>query len=273
MPYSLKDKFTLINIMEYLNIGDLGRAIAAYKFFDLSNSFNAAEYSFDEARKQIDIHRKFYFLKEAIVGFNSCYDYALQVIYFAFDFFDKVLSADDYKKLIGKECKLNNWAIVEDGSKQYVKTRFAEDIEALKLSDDNARSFFKEFDKYSNFVSSSDYGIRQWANNIKHQGGFVSLGIVENDKVAYVQCYKEHGVVFTTEWLYPYMPSEDDIIIRLNKQKDNLVNFMDWLFSSIFGNTHIVDFEIKKKAFSANRCIQHIGGSTVMPIAPPENKS
>ena len=31
--------------------------------------------------------------------------------------------------------------------------------------------------------------------------------------------------------------------------------------------------EIKKKAFSANRCIQHIGGSTVKPIAPPENKS
>ena len=259
--------------MEYLSVGDLGRAVAVYKFYDLSNSYNAAEYSLNEALKQTDIHRKFYFLKEAIVGFNSCYDYALQVIYFAFDFFDKVLSAEDYRKVISKECKLYNWATVEDGSKQYVKTNFAEDIDCLKRANKWAKAFFREYDKYSNFVSSDDFGIRHWANNIKHQGGFIPSDIIENDQVAYIQCCKGDTLVFTTEWLYPYRPSIDDIIDRLDKQRGNLVCFMDWLFDSVFGETKAIDFKEKSKAFSANRCIQNIEGSTIMPITPPKSKS
>jgi hypothetical protein len=38
--------------MEYLSTNDLGRAIAVYKFYDMSNSYNAAEFSFEEAQRQ-----------------------------------------------------------------------------------------------------------------------------------------------------------------------------------------------------------------------------
>ncbi len=103
MPYSIKNKLAVLNIMEYLGANDLGLAIAVYKFYDLSNSFNFAEYSFNEAIKQTHLHKKFYFLQDAIVGFNSCYDYTLQVVYFAFDFFDKVESVQDYKTIIDKK--------------------------------------------------------------------------------------------------------------------------------------------------------------------------
>ena len=82
--YRINNKLNDINILEYLTLNDLGRAISAYKFYDLSNSYNAAEFSFKEAQKQTDIYKKFYFLKEAIIGFNSCYDYPWQIIYFAF---------------------------------------------------------------------------------------------------------------------------------------------------------------------------------------------
>ena len=52
MPYTFKDRCNILNIMEYLSTNDLGRAIAVYKFYDMSNSYNAAEFSFEEAQKQ-----------------------------------------------------------------------------------------------------------------------------------------------------------------------------------------------------------------------------
>ena len=254
MPYSVREKVDIFNIMAYLSVGDLGRAIAVYKFYDLSNAFNAAEYSLDEAKRQTNnIYKQFYLLKESIVGFNSCYDYPLQVIYFAFDFFEKVTSVEDYKKIIHAECKKG-------------RTSFSDDIKKLKQCDDNARHFFEVFDRYSDFVSNQEYGIKQWANNIKHQGGFVAADILALDNVANVQCFQGEVVGFTSEWLYPYSPSIGEIIQRLEKQRDNLIQFMDWLFDSIFGNTEVIDFKPKEKMFSANKCIQNTQYSLIIPV-------
>ena len=58
MPYTFKDRCNILNIMEYLSTNDLGRAIAVYKFYDMSNSYNAAEFSFEEAQKQIGKEEK-----------------------------------------------------------------------------------------------------------------------------------------------------------------------------------------------------------------------
>ena len=265
MPYSFRNKCDIFNIMEYLSVNDLGRAIAAYKFYDLSNSYNAAEFSFKESQKQTDIYKKFYFLKEAIIGFNSCYDFPLQIIYFAFDFFDKINSAEDYKKAIKNGCKTYEWGKNTNGDREYQKTIFLEDLEHLKKTNCNTKDFFKEFDKYTNFASDPDYGIRQWANNIKHQGGFVASDILKHDKVTYVECQQDDLLTFTTEWLYPHTPSFDEIITRLEKQKNNLTDFMDWLCDSIFGNSQIIDFKSKPKLFSAGRCTQDIKSSIIIP--------
>lgn len=260
MPYTFKDRCNIFNIMEYLCTNDLGRAIAVYKFYDMSNSYNAAEFSFEEAQKQTDIYKKFYFLKEAIIGFNSCYDYPLQIIYFAFDFFEKITSCEEYKKVLKDKCKK-----YKRNGNTFQETVFFEDIERLKQIDHNAKDFFTEFEKYINFASNRDYGIRQWANNIKHQGGFVASDILKHDKVTYVECQQDDLLTFTTEWLYPHTPSFDEIITKLEKQKNNLTDFMDWLCDSIFGNSQIIDFKSKPKLFSAGRCTQDIKSSIIIP--------
>lgn len=260
MSYRIKNKCNIYNIMEYLSENDLGRAIAVYKFYDMSNTYNAAEFSFEEAKKQVDIYKKFYFLKEAIIGFNSCYDYPLQIIYFAFDFFEQITSCKEYKIVLKDKCKKYEWK-----GKTFQETVFYADIERLKQTDDNAKDFFIEFDKYSSFAHNQDHGIRQWANNIKHQGGFVASDILKYDKVVYVECKQEDLLAFTTEWLYPYTPSFDEIMNRLEKQKGNLANFMDWLYNSIFGNTQIIDFKAHPKLFSAGKCTQDIKFSMMTP--------
>lgn len=260
MPYIFKDRCNIQNIMEYLSTNDLGRAIAVYKFYDMINSYNAAEFSFEEAQKQTNIYKKFYFLKEAIIGFNSCYDYPLQIIYFAFDFFEKITSGEEYKKVLKDKCKKYEWK-----GNTFQETVFFKDIDRLKQANNNAKDFFKEFDNYINFASNPDYGIRQWANNIKHQGGFVASDILKHDKVAYVECLQDDLLTFTTEWLYPHTPSFDEIINRLIKQIDNLTQFIDWLCESILGDTQIIDFKSKPKLFSAGRCTQDIKSSIIIP--------
>lgn len=272
MPYSFRNKCNVFNIMEYLSTNDLGRAIAAYKFYDLSNCYNAAEYSFSEALKQTSINKKFYLLKEAIVEFNSCYDYPLQIIYFAFDFFEKITSAEDYKKAIKNECKINEWRKNENGDKEYQETVFCQDIERLKETDSCAKDFFKKFGKYINFACDKNYGIKQWANNIKHQGGFVVSEILKKDNVTYVECLHDDKVTFTTEWLYPFSPSFDDVIDRLEHQKNNLVELMDWLSDYIFGNTQVVDFKQKQKPFSANKYNHEVKYSMIVPVQHNEEQ-
>ena len=147
----------------------------------------------------------------------------------------------------------------------YINTVFFFYIERLKKIDHNAKDFFTEFEKYINFASNRDYGIRQWANNIKHQGGFVASDILKHDKVAYVECLQDDLLTFTTEWLYPHTPSFDEIINRLIKQIDNLTQFFDWLCESILGDTQIIDFKSKPKLFSAEKCTKDIKFSIIIP--------
>ncbi len=144
------------------------------------------------------------------------------------------------------------------------KSSFNEDINYLKKNNQAAESFFKRYDELKKYVSDDKFGIKQWANNIKHQGGFVTSEILKEDN-AYVQCLKDNRIVFSTEWLYPFCPSFDEIIMRIEKQKDNLVQFMDWLFDSVFGDTRIIDMKAKPKLFSAGRCNQNIKSSTIYP--------
>ncbi len=265
MPYSVKNKLNVLNIMEYLSLNDLGLTIAVYKFYDLSNSYNAAEYLFQEAQQQTDVNRKYHLLKEAIVGFNSCYDYTLQVVYFAFDFFEKVESAQDYENIIQKECVSKQWLKDENGKRVYKDSVFFEDIKSLKSSNPDAKSFFDNYTKFHDYVFDVDNGIRRWANNIKHQGGFVASEILEKDNVAYVNCLIDNEIVFTTEWLYPLNPSFEEIMMRLKKQSENLMAFINWLFDSIFGDTRTIDFK-SKKLFSAGKCKQYIKSSMIVPM-------
>lgn len=82
----LNINYSSLNEMEYLSLGELGLVIAAHKFFDLSNLINNANFSIQQINKCNSEELKSYYLRYAILDYNACYDYLLQIIYFAFDF-------------------------------------------------------------------------------------------------------------------------------------------------------------------------------------------
>ena len=69
-----------------------------------------------------------------------------------------------------------------------------------------------------------------------------------------------------------FSPSFDDVIDRLEHQKNNLVELMDWLSDYIFGNTQVVDFKQKQKPFSANKYNHEVKYSMIVPVQHNEEQ-
>lgn len=257
----ITQRIRFMDISNLLGNKDLGRAVAGYKFYELSNIFNAAIYSLQEVKKQESLNLKFYSLKHAILEFNSCYDYCIQIVYFAFDFFEKIESARDYKKCI-KNCRKKSWRENELGQNVYEDSQFYQDILRLKKENASAKAFFEKFEGYLNGNSNEKYGISSFTNNIKHQGGFWIKELLPPNKGSYIKCFKMGKEIFTTEWLYPFQYSVEQIMARLNWQRSNINELASWLFKYIYGDSIGI---INHKQFSANRCMQDLDFDFVLP--------
>ena len=248
--FNINEKYNIFNITNDLATGDLGKVIAGYKFYELSNLVSSANYSVKQAYKNENIHIKSFFLKYAILDYNACYDYFEQIVYFAFDFFSDFYTAEDFRKIIKEKCRRYDYIKVGN---EYVQKEsdFENDIKKLVSTNFEAKIFFKDYRKRSNFVNDSTFGIRQWANNIKHQGGF---WFKENlNKQGLVKCMKDGREIFSTETLIAYCISHEDAIKRLVKQNNNIVELSNWLFSYIFEDTSYIDFSKREKKFSAQK--------------------
>ena len=94
-------QYCLLNESEYLSLGELGLVIAARKFFELSNLIDSANFSIQQSEQCTKDSLKAYYLKYAILDYNACYDYLLQIIYFAFDFFSDFdyTSTEEYQTI------------------------------------------------------------------------------------------------------------------------------------------------------------------------------
>lgn len=263
----IRNKYNVINIMENLANSDLGRVIAGYKFYDLINTFNAAVFSLNEGSKCSDCaNKRFYFFKNSILEFNSCYDYFWQIVYFAFDFFEDIKSEEDYQKLLKKECAQSIIEKNPNGDRIYVQSKFAKTIEYLKQNNPEAQKFFSVFNKYISKVSDDKIGIKQWANNMKHQGGFIAEEILLRDNTTFIDCFSDDKLSFSTKWLYPMRHSFDEIERRLGIHKDNIEEFEDWLFRYIYGDTQVIDFKNEEKKFSAKQC-RNVKYSHIIPYS------
>ncbi|WP_418877474.1 hypothetical protein [Xylanibacter rarus] len=249
----LNINYSSLNEMEYLSLGELGLVIAAHKFFDLSNLINNANFSIQQINKCNSEELKSYYLRYAILDYNACYDYLLQIIYFAFDFFPDFdyTSFEEYQNIIKNNCRLSCTKKV-NGVLTKVDTEFAKDINKLKETNIEFKRFYKKFNKYNAFASDKKFGIRQWVNNIKHQGGFYFNEVLKH--IGYTECMDYSGnLLFTTKILMPFAPTFDNAINRLYKQNLNIVEYSQWLFEYLFKDTTHIDFMHKPKVFSANK--------------------
>lgn len=249
LDFNISKRYNILNSIADCSTGDIGLVIASQKFYELANLIHSANFSVEQAKIEKRARLKSYFLRYAVLDYNSCYDYFEQIIYFAFDFFPDFTTREQYMKILKDKCRRKENVKMEQG---YIEkdTEFQNDINELRKNDD-AKRFFKEYDKRREFVSDKTFGIRQWANNIKHQGGFCFNEDVREQGI--VNIINNESCIFSTENLLIYRITHEDAFKRLYKQNENIVNFAEWLFDYIFGDTTHIDFALKPKKFSANK--------------------
>ena len=85
-----------LDVFSYAAVGDIGSAIAVYKFLEVRNLIAFANYSIELAEKSDDNVMKYHHYRTAILDYNACYDYILQIIYFGFDFCAPIYSKAEY---------------------------------------------------------------------------------------------------------------------------------------------------------------------------------
>ena len=136
---SINYSYDLISKYEGIFLeGDTGLIIASQKIQELERIFSSAKFALvkgshdkqqgvsgDDAQTVI----RFEFLKNAIIWYNSCYDYILQIVYFGFDFNKPISCRSEYLK----ELKGNTSAIAEEYIRRTpieINTDFRKKIEA-----------------------------------------------------------------------------------------------------------------------------------------------
>lgn len=243
-------KYNIFNEIAYVSAGDIGLVIAAHKFYELSNLINSANYSIEQAEKSDNLNIKSYFLRYAILDYNACYDYLEQIVYFAFDFFPPIRTEEDYIQVISNGC-IKKEKKSENGQEILEKSVYANDIENLKETNQNALFFFTQYNRMRKFGYDGKNGIREWVNNIKHQGGFCFKELLMSS--AYTVAIASSEVAFTTKILTPYTPTIEETIERLINQNRNIIELSNWMFEYIYGDTSNIDFLPRQKPFSANK--------------------
>src|SRR5574344_854750 len=246
--FNISPKYNIINIMSDASNSDFGLVIAAHKFIELSNLINSANFYIKKGELSNSDINKFHLYRYAILDYNACYDYFLQIVYFAFDFYEPIKSKEEYKNQIKNECVYSKY---DNKTGERYDSVFMKNIKRVKEENSIACEFFNEYNKKVGFVSDNKFGIKQWANNIKHQGGFRAEKIFTKDS-AFIRCVDKKGnIIFTTESFSLSIESVEEIEKRLQKQNEYIIDTANWLFEYIYGDTKIITFN-RAKRFSAD---------------------
>lgn len=162
---------------------------------------------------------RFYHLKYAILNYNACYDYILQIIYFAFDFCEDITTQEIYQEQLVK-CTFGN----NSKFRQRFKTFSETNIKAKEL-----------FDKLDDFYNNKRRKLGGWANAIKHRGG---LSIPEMIPNRHNTCIlKDGAIVFSYETIYPHIITIEEIIEELKEQNKIICEFSEYLFDFLGFNS------------------------------------
>jgi hypothetical protein len=177
--------------LKFTSLGDFGYLIARDKFRHLYGLLATARYAASEAHKKLhkgpvlwssgytgQMWIRSQFLKNAILWYNSCDDYLLQIIWFAFDFVDpnKLTSPNIYKRAL-RGCRWESlFAKLEHRSAEIYIALLIKEINVLREDKDvkavraianslkhHADIYIKDLDLQPNYILSSDQGFNSSA--------------------------------------------------------------------------------------------------------------
>lgn len=158
---------------------------------------------------------RFYHLKYAILNYNSCYDYILQIIYFAFDFCEDITSSEVYQEQLAK-CTFG----YNSKFRKHFKDFSEINIKAKQL-----------FDNLDDLYNNKREKLSGWANAIKHRGG-LSIPEMKPNRPNTCICDNDNGaILFSPEMIYPYTISIEEIIEELKEQNKIICEFAEYLFN------------------------------------------
>ena len=241
-------------------------AISAAKFEDLEDMIDSANLSLEYAMRenhhatdsgveteQAQNAARYFHLRHAILDYNACYDYCLQIIYFAFEFCGDVTPYDEtrYDKIL-RDC------VYRIPKKESKPTPFYRNLDLLCISEPLATQLKSELEI---FISNREQ-LAQWANAIKHRGG-VSLKGLERSRidigVGGKFSYTRHSdgtidmkffqdeIFALKQYTDPIELNLSDTICELIHQNKLICEFAEWLFSFVgfskiqTSNLHLFD--------------------------------
>lgn len=223
--------------------------IAHTKFFELSQKISQGNYSLYHI--SITSHSVAYFnICNTILAYQACYDYMLQIFYFGFGFNKDFNDTETYRHIINKDCRLRFIDIKEN---QVIKTKqdfkcnkFEKDLVEYCNQDTHFKEFFIKFYNNRQFLNHPEYGISQWANCIKHQGGFLTTELFDNELKRHLSFYSnDSSQSFSTSELYAHKPTTEEVIKRLREQNKKIVGIAEWLFEQFFPKRQIKAFQTR----------------------------
>ena len=239
-----------INLTVYAHQGDVGSVIAQHKLIELRNLISFANLAIGKASEEDDKITKYCLYRSAILDYNACVDYILQIIYFGFDFCSRVDSHESYISQMKNDCRLTTEQ--RDGDNRLlVDSPFKQRISQLKKENAEAKEFFKAFKKFRSSLLKPDVAISDWANNIKHQGGFIVEELLDRTRLARITTSNDKGDIFDSAYMF-FPITFSEIEEKLHKQNALIVEFLVYLQDAIFGDTTNIDIGVCHKLFTAN---------------------
>lgn len=176
---------------------------------------------------------RFFYVQDAILGYNSCYDTLLQAIKFFFKLSPGLSSRDDFEKAL-KDCKWKSGERI-DGIRDLLERSYSFENKQFK-------SFMKKSGTF--FVERREKNAC-FANKIKHNGGVITTSLkaffpqiikdkdVKYEKKATGECkfvVQEDTTSFKMEWLCPLVLDFKSTLQSLDAQNKYIFEYVQYLF-------------------------------------------
>ena len=230
---------------------DLGLYIACVKFEELEDLVYSANYSIVKAtdKRLVAFHKtentalarkalRFHFIKSAILSYQACYDYIVQIAYFGFGFHRRIEKPMEYRSEL-RHCSFGN---TKDSFRMVFKDLLNQTNKIDVLPDyiTSAQSFFNQLeDLYDNQRKE----INAWANNLKHHGSLsikelapkrMPLTVVENalkfnDNHEFIGFQENSKLIPFSDIVQPELLELDEAIRLLRKNNHTICSFSEYL--------------------------------------------
>ncbi len=232
LPEDYKVDFGL---RHFLPVYDSGYAIASDKFFELYHLIASARNALINAHQKFfdsnimswehsylpQLWMRFQYLKNAIVWYDSCEDYILQIIWFGFEMYPIIIDGAESYKANLKKCNYSS-----------VIKRLGEiadnNIEAKNLKDTMA--------KYHN-----DEEVKNLRNNLanvlKHHGN-LQIGGLEDIRLGVIQKKDKNGDdIFNSKWIDPDIVDIDETIQLIKSVHEKFIIYGRYVMNSMNFNS------------------------------------